>query len=459
MTEKNQYLKIQSVSVRQPTSTDTQVRKPHEKMGDMERAAPTENDPLNTDRSSSSSSSSTGPDSARHHHHQKSREGISLFGVIGVALAVCLVFLGSFMYISSSQSSSPTTSRYGKEALITKEIMLFGDSLLGVPDSEYKIGESLENDIEQAHPEYDTVISISVGSGNTAFDQFNRIDDDVLNRKSKPNPPQAMIILMDSQIVDVSEVDAVNEIRSNYNKKLDELLGKVKSRVQYVALAGPVLKGEQKDHAAGENLDMYEEVRKGLAKKHDVAYIDLREKLQAGGESGHTARDGETSRRKAEIIEEALKDQILSWEGLFTGPTKLLNNFKAPPSLKTLIKSLQAKQSHAECVRQAGEKKCLALEKAMKAANEQHLSTIKLESGEEIALEDEVDTKSDPKSKQDVEEAIEMDRETQGTFKNVDYEKVKERVKEDENEAAAELSKKKKKEKVKKNSKTLRSKT
>ena len=437
-------------------------------MGDIERAVPTENDPLNTGRSSSSSSSSSSsePNSARphhhHHHHHRNHksQNVSVLGVIGVALTVCLFFFGSFMYIASSNSgSSPSARKYAEKVMIEKEIMLFGDSLVGVPETEYHMGESLEKEIEKAHPDYDAVISISFGNGGTASDLSSRVDEEVLNRKSTPNPPNALIISLDTDDVDADDEDKAHQVRSRYAEKLDAVLGKVKNKIKYVALSGPTLKGEKKDE--DKKLDAYEEINQKLTKKHDVAYINLREKFLAedngyDGEAGHLTKDGERPEMKDEdIIEKAFKDQILSWDELFSGPTTRVNNFHAPPSLETLIKSLKAQHSHAECVKQAGEQRCEQLEKAMKAANELHMNTIQLESGEEIAFEDEEDVKTDPKSGEEVEEAIEMDRETHGTFKNVDYQKVKDLVKEEDRAAAEKLAEMKKDKK--KNSKKLKS--
>lgn len=337
--------------------------------------------------------------------------------------------------------------------MVEKEIMLFGDSLIGVPDTEYHMGESLEKDIEKAHPDYDTVISISFGNGNTASDLYSRVDEDVLNRKSTPNPPNAVIILFDSDAADVEEGDNADKVRSRYAEKLDALLSKVKDKVKYVALSGPILDGEEKEgnNEQDGKLDAYEDINKKIAKKHDVAYIDLRAKFQAeengyDNEAGHLTQDGEHPKRKGEeIIEEAFKDQILSWKGLYTGPTTRVNNFKAPPSLKTLINSLKAEHSHEECVRQAGEKKCEELEKKMKAAQALHLKTTnQLQSGEEVSLEDLKDGASDRKADEEIEEAIEMDKETHGTFKNINMKEVKEHVKEHMDNAEMHLSEEKK---------------
>jgi hypothetical protein len=225
-----------------------------------------------------------------------------------------------------------------------------------------------------------------------------------------------------------------------------------------VALSGPILDGEKKE---GENekddkLDAYENINKKLAKKHDIAYIDLRAEFLSNDkgfdqEQGHLTQDGEHPKRKGEeIIEDAFRKQILSWNGLWTGPTTRLINFKAPASLKTLIKSLETQHSHEECVRQADEKKCDELEKAMKEAKEMHLNTIKLENGEEIALEDEMSVATDKNAEEEVEEAIEIDRETHGTFKNVNFDRVNEKVKEDEEMADKELAKESKQIKSKK---------
>lgn len=318
-------------------------------MSDLE-SAPTESSPLNQTPSSSSEGG------GHHHHHrhsprkEKKKEPLSIVVLASCCLGIALFFIGSYSYFVLDNGGEGTSAdRYDIQDLVTREIMLFGDSFIGVPDTEYKMGEQLEFDVEKAKPDYDAVISISFGNGDTAKDLYSRVDEDVINRKDHPNPPDALIVLFDTDATEVNEEGQSDVFKEQYENKLDELMTKLVGKVKYVALAGPILK--EGGNAEDKKLDAYEAINKKVSSKHEVAYIPLREKFLAE-EDGHPTQDGQHPKRAGEeIIEKAFYKQILSWDGLWTGPTKRVTNFKAPESLDTLVKSLKAKNAFAECIK------------------------------------------------------------------------------------------------------------
>lgn len=359
--------------------------------------------------------------------------------LVSCFVAIALFFVGSYSYfILDSGGEGASADKYDTKELVTKEIMLFGDSLIGVPATEYKMGEMLEADIEKAKPDYDAAISISFGNGDTAKDLYSRVDEDVLNRKDHPHVPNAIIVLFDTDAADVNEEGQSEVFRKQYENKLDALMTKLVDKIEYVALAGPILKGEKKE---GENvednkLDAYEAINKKVSSKHKVAYIPLREKFQAeedgyDQEAGHLTQDGQHPKRAGEeIIEEAFKKQILSWDGLWSGETTRLTKFDAPESLETLVKSLRAKNAHEECIKRESESKCKELEAKMKLAEDEHLNVLSSENGMYIPkVKDETE---EPVIEEAVDEAIEEVKETDGNMKNINYSEVKEKVHEAE---------------------------
>ena len=78
-----------------------------------------------------------------------------------LALAGCLAL------ITSSFSDDGGTTRMF-EVKPTREIMLFGDSLVGVSEEKYHIAEHLQDNLEDAHSNFDITVSTSANNGNCA---------------------------------------------------------------------------------------------------------------------------------------------------------------------------------------------------------------------------------------------------------------------------------------------------
>merc|ERR1711998_188478 len=205
---------------------------------------------------------------------------------------------------------------------------LFGDSLVGVSESKYRIGEDIAKELENKHSEYEVYVSTSGENGNCAKDLLKRVDKDVINRSGEDHAPDAVIILFDSDAADVESADE-ESTQKMYKATLSELVEKVKHNVDYVALAGPILFGELKKgrNERDEIMDDYDDINQMIADKYEIPYIPLRryffeaEKKSVHAEEqkeGKLTVDGEHPLHPGEeIIEEHLLKQILAWKQLW----------------------------------------------------------------------------------------------------------------------------------------------
>merc|ERR1719453_2160759 len=93
-----------------------------------------------------------------------------------VSTTLWLLALAGCMAIFSVVSYG---GRYGTRLFEEKpprEIMLFGDSLVGVSESKYRIGEDIAKELENKHSEYEVYVSTSGENGNCAKDLLKRVD-------------------------------------------------------------------------------------------------------------------------------------------------------------------------------------------------------------------------------------------------------------------------------------------
>ena len=320
------------------------------------------------------------PLTSDHENRNKNSRGVS---VLHAGLLVASLCLFGLAYLSSKSAPGVvnTVTLLSSDSHKTeKEIMLFGDSLIGVPASQFDMGIKLESDLEEAEPDYDTVISVSFGNGNTVFELYDRVEDDVLDRNDYDEPPDAVVMLYDTDAADEPD-GGKDSYKSSYKHKLSSLLSKLKAKVSYVALAGPILKGEYKENDIDPKLDDYEKMNKEIAASHGVDYIPLRDMFQKQDrqdgidqKAGHLTQDGQHPTQKgAKIIEKAFKDQILSWEGLYSGPTstKDESKFKLSKSMEKLVESLKASSSYTACVESTGKAGCEGQARVMEAAEQQ----------------------------------------------------------------------------------------
>lgn len=210
-----------------------------------------------------------------------------------------------------------------------REIVLFGDSLIGVSDSTYGLSEELQHAVQDEKTNVEVFIHASAKGGDTATTLSARLDSDVLARHGQA-PPDGVIILFDSDAADEDNA-AESWYKDEYKIKLKGMISKILEKVHYVALSGPILFGELPE---GENykddlLDEYEQMNKEIAEEYNIDFIELRHMFYRNEptsgdsvemKSGKLTRDGEHPLRKGyEIIKSQFLKTILSsnWVGMF----------------------------------------------------------------------------------------------------------------------------------------------
>merc|ERR1711871_122006 len=231
-----------------------------------------------------------------------------------LALAGCLAL------ITSSFSDNGGMTRMF-EVKPSREIMLFGDSLVGVSEDKYHIAEHLEDNLEDSHSDFEITVSTSASNGNCARDLLKRVEADVLNRPGE-NPPDGVVILFDSDAADVDTAE-------RYKKTLSSLIGKITKKVDYVALAGPILDGELKEgrNEKDDILNDYEDINIAVSKEYNIDYIPLREYFFAHEkksehaeeqDSGKLTVDGEHPLHDgADIIQENIQKTVMKWHNMW----------------------------------------------------------------------------------------------------------------------------------------------
>jgi hypothetical protein len=270
-----------------------------------------------------------------------------------ILFIVCILLISSvFAYVSITKNSTFSNLFESKP---TKEVVLFGDSLIGVPNHLYDLAPELEKMIEKQRPRTDMIITASAANGNTVTDLLKRVDKDVLERPNKTPPPDGVIVLFDSDACNDLDANDDAAVLTEYKGNLERLINKLQSKISnfkpfflnfklnsdslnnihnfkisdYVALSGPILMGELPE---GKNrkdavVDQFEAVNKEVAAKLKIDYIDLRHEFQkhepksAKSEEqyeGKLTMDGEHPLRGgADIIKENFAAMILSWTKLF----------------------------------------------------------------------------------------------------------------------------------------------
>ena len=199
-----------------------------------------------------------------------------------VWLSLARVLLLAFLLgVCSSRSLREEEEKVIKP---TVEIMIFGDSLARI--AERYIGKELQDAAEKRYTNSWTKISVSGEGGNRAVDLMERVDKDVLRRydagKLLP-PPQAVLILFDSDAAEVEETEDTKQIlRKEYKENLEKLIIKIKKSVKYICVGGPILYGElpRGRNPRDEQMNAYAQINKDLSQRMNIKYIDLRGAFQ-----------------------------------------------------------------------------------------------------------------------------------------------------------------------------------
>ena len=86
-----------------------------------------------------------------------------------------------------------------------REILLMGDSLLGLPSKQFALEKMLKEELEKREPGYNVLVNLYVKPGARTVSMRERIMKSIAPRGKewKKPPPEALIIYWDSDLVDV----------------------------------------------------------------------------------------------------------------------------------------------------------------------------------------------------------------------------------------------------------------
>ena len=86
-----------------------------------------------------------------------------------------------------------------------REILLLGDSLLGLPSKQFALEKMLKEELEKREPGYNVLVNLYVKPGARTVSMRERIMKSIAPRGKewKKPPPEALIIYWDSDLVDV----------------------------------------------------------------------------------------------------------------------------------------------------------------------------------------------------------------------------------------------------------------
>jgi len=203
----------------------------------------------------------------------------------------------------------------GSSASITDvhRIILFGDSLIDVPSTEYQMHIDLLHRIQNKYPTLKFEILSSGMNGNYLLDLKKRLCDDVLLKH-----PEAVIMYWDSDVNRNSEYNY-----DSYKYNLIDMIKVLKKQVKYLAISGPCLIGELSNGSNKKDIDInrYRDINKTICREYNITYLDIREQFLIADELkgwnktyGYLTFDGEHPTRVGSKIEEDLfYNQLEQW--------------------------------------------------------------------------------------------------------------------------------------------------
>jgi hypothetical protein len=91
-----------------------------------------------------------------------------------IGFTIWLLFISATLAYSAATKSGRIS--FLEQPKSHREVMLFGDSLIGVPNFNFHMGDSIEKSLRKSHPDYDVHVSISADNGNCVKDLLDRVD-------------------------------------------------------------------------------------------------------------------------------------------------------------------------------------------------------------------------------------------------------------------------------------------
>ena len=109
-----------------------------------------------------------------------------------------------------------------------REILLMGDSLLGLPSKQFALEKMLKEELERREPGHHVLVNLYVKPGARTVSMRERILKSIAPRGPdwKRPPPEALIIYWDSDLVDVDNPVDQEVIKPSYTPSYTQLLFK-----------------------------------------------------------------------------------------------------------------------------------------------------------------------------------------------------------------------------------------
>ena len=156
-------------------------------------------------------------------------------------------------------------------------IVFVGDSLVNRSSEDHGLLDLVRADLQSRQRGHAFELVNAGENGDCIADIRARLDSDVLALD-----PAAVVLYWDSDAADVEDADEgagrSAELRKEYERHLDAVLGALRGRTSHVVVAGPTLMGESppgtnaKDHV----LDAYAAINHRVARRHRAAWVDTR---------------------------------------------------------------------------------------------------------------------------------------------------------------------------------------
>ena len=165
-----------------------------------------------------------------------------------------------------------------------REILLMGDSLLGLPSVQFQLGERLKKYLTDKHRNFKISVNMQTSPGARAASMRDKLLKKLNDRRdAKHPPPEAIIIYWDSDLVDIDD-PSNPKVKELYIRNLIGLLKIAQSEITYVAVAGPSFsknRGELPEEWIKEDTyETYVMIHQAVARLLRVEHINTRRKFQ-----------------------------------------------------------------------------------------------------------------------------------------------------------------------------------
>eukprot|EP01040_Poterioochromonas_malhamensis_P007484 gene7484-8072_t len=257
-----------------------------------------------------------------------------VFTIFSLAVLILFIIASNFLYTEKISTNHlrdnsrdpfaflPSSLSLAPEApYLNLTVILFGDSLLNVPFTEYQLDYKLKSLLP---PCFRNITILNKGrGGNKVRDLRQRLTNDVLLLQ-----PNVVFIHFDSDISDQdNDFLRLNSTQLAYKEDYDFILHMMTSyKIPHIAIAGPGLLGEgpvvrrSKFRGKEDLLDKYRLINQRLAGDYKIPYIDIRKAYQEAlppfwiFSSGFVTTDGEhPNDRGSLIIAQHFAAQVNKW--------------------------------------------------------------------------------------------------------------------------------------------------